>query len=91
MRRLAAQPGCAAVEIAGKLEPPPARYDADALVPLHGALARSESLRRTLADLDPNLLHGADLRELGDPELLCLSVNTPGDLQRAAGLIEERA
>jgi molybdopterin-guanine dinucleotide biosynthesis protein A len=75
LSRLAAGPESAVVA-AGRLEPFPARYEPAALAHLRAALARGDSLRATLAALDPAALELADAREVA-------SINTPAELAAA--------
>lgn len=90
LRWLASQPATTAVEAEGRLQPLLARYGTDALAPLEEALARNESLTAALRGLAPQLVGEGELRRFGDPELLCLNVNTPADLARAEEIVDAR-
>jgi molybdopterin-guanine dinucleotide biosynthesis protein A len=74
LARLAAGPE-AAVLAGGRLEPFPARYEPAALPHLRAALGRSDSLRATLAALDP-VTFDVDAA-------LVASINTPAELAAA--------
>jgi molybdopterin-guanine dinucleotide biosynthesis protein A len=77
LARLAAGPE-AAVRVAGRLEPLPARYEPAWLPALRAALERGAAMRETLAAL------AAAVIDEGDDVLpLLRSVNTPGDLEAA--------
>jgi molybdenum cofactor guanylyltransferase len=70
----------AAPLVAGRLEPFPGRYAADALPALRAALAAEAPLRSTLAALGAAAV---DLSPYGDPARLVASVNTPEALAEA--------
>jgi molybdopterin-guanine dinucleotide biosynthesis protein A len=90
LRWLASQPSTTAVEAGGRLQPLLASYGADALAPLEAALATGASLTAALRGLAPRLVGEQELRRFGDPELLCLNVNTPEDLARAEEIVRAR-
>jgi molybdopterin-guanine dinucleotide biosynthesis protein A len=71
----------------GDSQPLVARWSPQLLPELEGALAREESLRRTVAALAPRLLDDAALARFGDPERIFFNVNTPADLRAAATLL----
>jgi molybdenum cofactor guanylyltransferase len=76
LARLAGAPGAAAVMVAGRLEPFPARYEPGALDALRDALDRRAPLRATLEALRPTLLGEID------PGIVA-GVNTPEALAEA--------
>jgi molybdenum cofactor guanylyltransferase len=71
----------------GDLQPLLARYSPALLPDLEAALARRESLRRTVAALEPRLLGDAELARFGDPGRLALNVNDDSDLRRAGDML----
>ncbi|HEX3361947.1 MAG TPA: molybdenum cofactor guanylyltransferase [Solirubrobacterales bacterium] len=71
----------------GAPQPLVARWTPALLPALEAALAREESLRRTVAALSPRLLEDAELAPFGDPARVFFNVNTPGDLRRAEGAV----
>jgi molybdopterin-guanine dinucleotide biosynthesis protein A len=75
---LAEGDGAAALRVAGRLEPFPARYPASALPALHAALAEQAPLRATLAALAPRVVDPG-----GDLARFVASVNTPEALAAA--------
>lgn len=83
LRRLACQPSTTAVEAEGRPQPLLACYPGGALGPLEAALGAGAPATAALLGLAPRLIGDPELRRFGDPELLCLNVNTPEDLGRA--------
>jgi molybdopterin-guanine dinucleotide biosynthesis protein A len=77
-----------APSVGGETQPLLARYDHCLLPALEAALSGGEPLRRTIESLRPRLVGEEDLARFGDPERLCFNVNTPGDVEAAAGLLE---
>jgi molybdopterin-guanine dinucleotide biosynthesis protein A len=71
----------------GDSQPLVARWTPALLPDLEAALAREESLRRTVAALEPRLLGDAELAPFGDLDRVFFNVNTPGDLRSAAALL----
>ncbi len=71
----------------GEAQPLVARWTPALLPALEEALARGESLRRTVAALDARLLDDAELAPFGDPVRIFFNVNTPADLTVAARLL----
>jgi molybdopterin-guanine dinucleotide biosynthesis protein A len=71
----------------GDTQPLVARWTPALLSDLEAALAREESLRRTVAALEPRLLAAADLAHFGDPDRVFFNVNTPEDLRAASALL----
>ncbi len=81
---LAAQPEPLVVpSLDGQLQPFPGRYDPVLLPALEAALARGDSMRRTIKSLAPRLVGDRELSRFGKPRRLCFNVNVPGDLERA--------
>jgi molybdopterin-guanine dinucleotide biosynthesis protein A len=88
LRRLVRAPGePVATRVAGRLQPLPARYGQRHADALERAAAGNRSMSETLDRLDPVVLEGSALEDLGDPRRLLFSVNTPEDLELAAGWI----
>jgi molybdenum cofactor guanylyltransferase len=77
----------AVVEATGRLQPLLARYDPMVAPALEAALARGASAQEAVSGLDPRIVTETELARFGDPELICLNVNTPADLERAAAVI----
>jgi molybdopterin-guanine dinucleotide biosynthesis protein A len=75
LARLAAGPE-AAVEVDGRLQPLPARYDPDHLPALRAALRDEIALRAALAALEPVTMAFDDARVIAN-------INTPEELRRA--------
>jgi molybdopterin-guanine dinucleotide biosynthesis protein A len=73
--------------VGGRLHPLFARCTPGLLPALRDALERRAPLHETLTALDPLILEGHDLAELGDPERLLFNVNTPSDLARAEAIL----
>jgi molybdenum cofactor guanylyltransferase len=87
LARLAAGPE-AAVRVAGRLEPLPARYEPAWLPALRAALEREAPMRETLAALAPAVL--GELADYGHPQRIVASVNTPADLAAARDELARR-
>jgi molybdenum cofactor guanylyltransferase len=83
LARLAAGPE-AAVRVAGRLEPFPARYEPTALPVLRAALDRGDSVRATLTAIAPAALDEPALAAFGDPGRMLASINTRDELAAAA-------
>lgn len=77
----------AVVEATGRIQPLLARYEPAVAPGLQGALARGASAQEAVSRLDPRIVTESELARFGDPELICLNVNTPADLERAAAVI----
>jgi molybdopterin-guanine dinucleotide biosynthesis protein A len=73
----------------GRLHPLIGRYEPVLLAPLRTALAELRPLQETVRQLEPALIEEAELRELGDPDLLLFNVNEAADLQRAEEVFRE--
>ena len=80
----------AVVEAAGRFQPLLARYEPAIAPTLADAVARGEPAHRAVSALDPVVVDDDDLARFGDPELICLNVNTPADLERAEAVIAAR-
>jgi hypothetical protein len=44
-------------------------------------------VQEAVSALDPRIVTERELARFGDPELICLNVNTPADLERATAVI----
>ena len=77
-------------EAAGRVQPLLARYEPSMAPALEAALEGGESAHRAVAELDPRIVTEAELARFGDPDLICLNVNTPADLERAEAAIAAR-
>jgi molybdopterin-guanine dinucleotide biosynthesis protein A len=73
----------------GRLHPLLGRYEPELLEPLRRALAERQPLQQTVAALRPTVIEEAELRELGDPELLLFNINERPDLTRAEEVLRE--
>jgi len=78
--------GVAVVEATGRVQPLLARYEPTVAPALEAALARGASAQEAVSGLDPRIVTETELARFGDPELICLNVNTPADLERAAAV-----
>jgi molybdenum cofactor guanylyltransferase len=86
---LAAQPEpLVAPRLDGRTQPFPALYGQSLLRGLREALAVELSMARALDSLAPRLLSESELAIFGEPERLCLNVNSPEDLARAERLLD---
>jgi molybdopterin-guanine dinucleotide biosynthesis protein A len=88
---LAAFPGAAMAQLAGRAQPLLARYPLDASPLLEPALAKGRPLRTALAELAPAVVAEDELSRFGDPARLCFNVNDAADLRAAGRLIEAGA
>ncbi|MGH2985023.1 MAG: molybdenum cofactor guanylyltransferase [Solirubrobacterales bacterium] len=79
--------GAAVVEATGRVQPLLARYEPTVAPALEAALAGGASAQEAVSGLDPRIVTETELARFGDPELICLNVNTPADLERAAAVI----
>jgi molybdopterin-guanine dinucleotide biosynthesis protein A len=77
----------AVVEATGRVQPLLARYEPAVAPALAAALARGASAQEAVFGLDPRIVTETELARFGDPELICLNINTPADLERAAAVI----
>jgi molybdopterin-guanine dinucleotide biosynthesis protein A len=86
--RLLAEAGeqLVAPSLDGRLQPLCGRYEPSLLPHLEAALAREESLARTVEALDPRLLAEEEIERFGDPAHILFNVNGPEDLRRAEAL-----
>ena len=90
LRWLAGLPGAAIVQLQGRPQPALARVRASQLPRLREALLAEQSLTAAIMALEPRIVDEEDLRAFGTPEELCLNVNRPEDLERAALLLARR-
>lgn len=65
------------------------RYDATLLDALTRQLERPASMRKAIAELGARILGADELEHFGDPQRICLNINTPTDLERAHTLLRE--
>jgi molybdenum cofactor guanylyltransferase len=79
--------GATVVEATGRVQPLLARYEPIVAPALEAALARGASAQDAVSGLAPRIVTETELARFGDPELICLNVNTPADLERAAAVI----
>ena len=75
------------VQAAGGVQPLLARYEPTVAPALEAALARGASAQEAVSVLDPRIVTESELARFGDPELICLNVNTPADVARADAVI----
>jgi molybdopterin-guanine dinucleotide biosynthesis protein A len=79
--------GAAVAEAGGRVQPLLAHYEPTVAPALEVALARGASAQEAVSRLGPRIVTEPELARFGDPELICLNVNTPADLERAAAVI----
>ena len=77
----------AVVEAAGRVQPLLARYEPTVARALAVAVAGGSPAHEAVSELDPRVIADDELARFGDPELICLNVNTPADLERAAAVL----
>jgi molybdenum cofactor guanylyltransferase len=77
----------AVVEARGRVQPLLARYEPTVAPVLEAALGRGASAQEAVSGLDPRIVTESEIARFGDPELICLNVNTPADLERATAVI----
>jgi molybdopterin-guanine dinucleotide biosynthesis protein A len=82
LARLAAGPE-AAVSVAGRLQPFPARYEPAAVPALRAAIEHGASVRATLEALAPAVLAERVVATFGDPARMVASINTREELDAA--------
>jgi molybdopterin-guanine dinucleotide biosynthesis protein A len=82
--------GVAVVEAAGRVQPMLARYEPAVAAALAEAMEEGAPAHQAVSVLDPRVIADDELARFGDPELICLNVNTPADLERAAAVIAGR-
>jgi molybdopterin-guanine dinucleotide biosynthesis protein A len=88
---LASHRGTVVPERGGLLEPLLARYGGGDLGALEQALERGAPLREAVAALSPRVIREGDLGRFGEPDLLCMNVNSPDELATAEALLVSRA
>lgn len=86
--QLASAEGTATVEAEGRPQPLLARYDPGALGSLERALTMEAAATAALVELEPQTIDETELRRFGDPALICFSINSPADLERAERLLD---
>jgi molybdopterin-guanine dinucleotide biosynthesis protein A len=74
-------------EVGGRLQPLLARYEQGVAPALETALRRAAAAHEAVSALEPRVVDEDELARFGEPELICLNVNTPADLERAAAVI----
>jgi molybdenum cofactor guanylyltransferase len=80
----------AVVEAAGRVQPLLARYEPAVAAALADAVAAGVAAHQVVAGLEPRVIGDDELARFGDPELICLNVNTPADLERAEAVLSAR-
>jgi molybdenum cofactor guanylyltransferase len=80
----------AVVAAAGRMQPLLARYEPAVAGALAEAVAAGVAAHEVVAGLEPRMIRDDDLARFGDPELICLNVNTPADLERAEAVLSVR-
>jgi molybdenum cofactor guanylyltransferase len=83
LRALASLQGAAMAEVAGRLQPLPARCESVHQPALRRALAERRSLQRAIGALSPQVLDERVLARFGDPARICFNVNEAADLRSA--------
>ncbi|HSJ18098.1 MAG TPA: molybdenum cofactor guanylyltransferase [Solirubrobacterales bacterium] len=73
----------AVVRAGGRIQPLLARYEPAVAPALARAMAADAPAHEAVSQLDPRVIAEDELARFGDPELICLNVNTPADLERA--------
>lgn len=71
----------------GTPQPLVARYGPDSLGTIEAALTVGNSVKSTLAELDPVIVDVSGPGNFGDPSVVFHNVNSPGDLARAEELL----
>ncbi len=82
---LAGLDGATMAEVGGRLQPLLGRCLPEQLPALRNALDAQRPLHGALAELTPRIVDESELSRFGDPERLCFNINSPADLQVAAG------
>jgi molybdenum cofactor guanylyltransferase len=80
----------AVVEEGDRLHPLLGRYEPVLLEALAEQLRLEAPLTESVVKLGAQVIGGQELARFGDPERMCLNVNTPADLVRAEQLLESR-
>jgi molybdenum cofactor guanylyltransferase len=78
-------------EVGGRLQPLLARYEPTVAGALRDALERGAPAHEAVLALEPRVVDESELARFGDPELICLNVNTPADLERAESVLVRSA
>jgi molybdopterin-guanine dinucleotide biosynthesis protein A len=78
------------VEAAGRVQPLLARYEPAVAAALARAVADGTATHEAVAGLGPRMIGDDELARFGDPDLICLNVNTPADLERAEAVLASR-
>ena len=94
LRRLATGPEPLVVpSIDGRLQPLAARYGPELLPTLEAGLDSphrdSTSMQELVRGLDPHIVSEQEITHFGNPERMFTNVNDPGDLERAAVLLDD--
>lgn len=77
----------AVVDDGDRLHPLLGRYDPALLGALREQLERQAPLREAIAALGARIVGARELERFGDPQRMCLNVNTPADLERAERML----
>ena len=81
----------AVVQAGGRIQPLLARYEPAVAPTLERAMAAGAPAHEVVSALDARVIAEDELARFGDPELICLNVNTPADLERAEAVIAARS
>jgi molybdenum cofactor guanylyltransferase len=74
--------------VAERLQPLLARYESAVAGSLRAALDRDAAAHDAVLALEPRVVAEDELAPFGDPQLICLNVNTPADVERAEAALE---
>lgn len=77
----------AVVRAGGRIQPLLARYESTVAPTLERAMVAGAPAQEAVSGLDPRVIAEEELARFGDPELICLNVNTPADLEQAEAVI----
>ena len=80
----------AVVQAGGRIQPLLARYEPAVAPTVERAMAAGAPAHEVVSALDARVIAEDELARFGDPELICLNVNTPADLERAEAVIAAR-
>lgn len=81
----------AVVDGGERLHPLLGRYDPSLLEALSEQLERQAPLTETVVALGARIVSLRELARFGDPQRICLNVNTPAELERAERLLRNRS
>jgi molybdopterin-guanine dinucleotide biosynthesis protein A len=84
---LAGLDGAVVAEVAGELQPLPARYEPQQTGELEDALRDGRAMRDALASLRPRIVRESELERFGPPETSLFNVNDATDLAAAERML----